>query len=211
MKRPVVILGAGGHAKVLIDLLVLQGIEVLGLIEQAGSVLKKNVLGVPLLGDETVIDGYRPELVDLILGLGSVDVSPVRKLLYERFRLQGYRFRTAVHTSAIVSAHVALGEGVQLMAASVIQAGCQIGSNCIINTRASVDHDCKIDDHVHVAPGVTISGGVRIGEMSHIGTGAVIVQGVKIGRNCLIASGAVVVRDVQDGSRVAGVPAREIV
>jgi len=94
------------------------------------------------------------------------------------------------------------------MAGAVVQAGCVIGSNTIINTRASVDHDSKIGAHVHVAPGVVLSGGVTIYDEAHLGTGAVVIQGVTIGRASVVGAGAVVIRDVSDGAKVVGVPAK---
>jgi UDP-perosamine 4-acetyltransferase len=103
-----------------------------------------------------------------------------------------------------------LGEGVQIMAGTVVQPGSKIGDNTILNTRSSVDHDCEIGAHVHIAPGVTLSGGVRVHDDAHIGAGAVLIQGVEVGASSLVAAGSVVIHAVPANTRVAGMPARKL-
>jgi sugar O-acyltransferase (sialic acid O-acetyltransferase NeuD family) len=205
---PVIIIGAGGHAKVLIDALL--PAEVLGLTdanpERAGQLL----LGLPVIGSDDVVAQYPPTTIRLVNGLGSVRAGYHRKSLFERFKREGYQFASVIHPSVVIARDVVLSEGVQIMAAAVVQSGCHIGKNTIINTRAVVDHDCHIGSHVHIAPGAILSGGVDVGENAHIGTGATVIQGIRIGRNSLVAAGAVVIRDVPEDVTVAGVPAREI-
>lgn len=205
-----IVLGAGGHAKVLIDALRLDSIIVLGAADSNPSKKDRSILGVPVIGGDDEVMKHPPESVRLVNGVGSIRVTPWRRKLFERFKNLGYKFFVVVHPSAIISGDVGLGEGVQVMAGVVVQAGCSIGMNAIVNTHATVDHDCLIGDHSHIAPGVTISGGVRIGENTHIGTGAIVLQGVAIGRDCLVGAGAVVTCDVPDGETVAGVPAKQI-
>ncbi len=209
MSLPVIILGAGGHAKVLIDALLASSAVITGIVDPNPMLAGANILGVPVLGGDDVVDGVPPSQVQLVNGLGSVSLPTIRQHLYERFKGLGYNFATVVHPSAVVASDVVLGEGAQVMAGAVIQPGCRIGINSIINTRASVDHDCIIGDHAHISPGVTMSGGVTVGECSHVGTGATVIQGLSIGTGCLIAAGAVVTKDIFDGAKVRGVPARE--
>ncbi len=209
MSLPVIILGAGGHAKVLIDALLSASAVIAGIVTPDLTLAGTNILGVPVLGGDDVVNEYPPSEIQLVNGLGSVGLPANRQQLFEKFEGMGYKFSTVVHPSAVIASDVVLGEGVQVMAGVVIQPGCRIGINSIINTRASVDHDCAIGDHVHIAPGVTMSGGVKIGMGSHIGTGATVIQGLSIGNGCLVAAGAVVTNNIIAGAMVRGVPARE--
>ncbi len=210
-KIDVIVLGAGGHAKVLIDTLqLLPGINIIGILDPNPACLGQAILGVRVLGNDDEIKHFTPASVRLVNGVGSVDLPSVRKHLFLRFKAKGYEFLTVIHPNAFVSPHAQLGEGCQVMAGGVVQACSAIGSNVIINTNASVDHESWLADHIHVAPGAVISGMVRIEEESHIGARAVIVQGVSVGKKSLIGAGAVVIRSIKAGSRVVGVPAKEI-
>lgn len=211
MMLPVIVLGAGGHAKVLIDSLQASRVAIKGIVDPAPDFRGAQLFGVPVLGGDEVIESFSPSDILLVNGLGSVRLPQRRRQVFDRFKCMGYRFAAVVHPSAIIAVDVALGEGTQIMAGTVIQPGSRIGCNAIINTRASVDHDCIIGDHVHIAPGVTLSGGVSVGAGSHIGTGATLIQGVSVGCDCLVAAGAVVINNVADSSMVRGVPAREFV
>lgn len=210
MSLPVIVIGAGGHAKVLIDALRSRAVPLLGIVEADSRRHGQMLLDVPIVGDDDAVLGMAADSLLLVNGVGSVRVSAARRRLYESFKAKGYRFATVVHVSAIVAADVALAEGAQIMAGSVLQTGSRIGENAIINTRVAVDHDCEIGNHVHVSPGATLCGGVVVGDGAHIGAGATVIQGVRIGSNCMVAAGAVVIRDIPDGVTVAGVPAKEM-
>lgn len=207
----IIILGAGGHAKVLIDALLASSAVILGIVDPNSALAGTKIIGVPVLGGDNLVNEFPPTEVLLVNGLGSVGLPIIRQQLYDRFKGLGYNFATVVHPSAVIASEVVLGEGVQIMAGVVIQPGCHIGINSIINTRVAVDHDCIIGEHAHIAPGVTMSGGVTVGACSHIGTAATVIQGISIGKGCLIAAGAVVTKDIADGAKVRGVPAREFV
>jgi UDP-perosamine 4-acetyltransferase len=206
-RLPVVIVGGGGHAKVVADVLRLQGVHVLGFTD-IDSAKKDLSHAVPYLGDDSAIQQYRPEEILLANGVGSTHTMMPRRIICDRFTQLGYRFFTLIHPSAIIATDVVIGEGSQIMAGAVIQPGSTIGRDTVVNTGAIIDHDCVIGDYVHVAPGVVLSGGVTIKNETHIGTGARVIQGILIGKNCLIAAGAVVVSDVADGKAVKGIPAR---
>ena len=207
-RQRVIVLGAGGHARVLIDALLLLGWDVLGVTVPAGRSSASELLGVSVIGDDRQINRYSRQDVRLVNGIGSVGDVATRRRLFEAWQARGYQFATVVHPSVIVARDVTLDEGVQVMAGAVIQTGCRVGANAIINTASSIDHDCRIGAHCHIAPGVTLSGNVEVGERTHLGAGAVVIQGVKIGADALVAAGAVVTRDVAAGQRVQGVPAR---
>jgi len=209
MTAPLLIIGAGGHAKVLVEALLASSAVIAGVVDADPAMAGQALLGVPVLGDDKFVQEFPPDEIRLVNGLGSVGLPVRRKELFERFKTLGYSFAKVVHPSAVIASDVELGEGAQIMAGAVIQPGSRIGSNVIVNTRASVDHDCRIGEHVHLAPGVTLSGGVRIGDSSHIGTGATLIQGINTGARCLVAAGSVVIRDINENTTVYGVPARE--
>ncbi len=205
---PVIVLGAGGHARVLIEALQCVGARIIGCSGQD----TKRPASLPteidfLTGDEAVLD-HAPGSIYLVNGVGTVDSTGRRATLFDRFKTKGYRFAQVIHPSAVVASGVILGEGAQIMAGAVVQPGTSIGKNSLVNTRAAVDHDCEIGAHVHLAPGATLSGGVCVGRGAHIGTGAAVIQGITIGEGSLVAAGAAVIESVPDHVSVSGVPAR---
>lgn len=204
---PIIVIGAGGHAKVVIDALKKSGAEIQGVAEIDPGKAGGSLLGAPII-DERVL--HEPEAVALANGIGSVKDTKTRRKAFLRLKEKGYRFQTVIHPSAVIGEDVVIGEGAQIMAGAVIQPGTRIGADSIVNTRASVDHDCRIGDHVHIAPGAALSGSVMVGEGCHVGVGATVMQGLNIGANSVIGAGAVVVHDVAEAIAVSGVPAREI-
>lgn len=201
MTRPLLILGAGGHARVLLDAIQLQGRRIVGFLDPAIPEGSVGPGGLPILGGDEALARFSPTDVELVNGIGSVKVASAREMIYRRAKAAGFDFADVVHPSAIVCRDVVCGEGVQIMAGSIVQCGALIGANTIVNTRASIDHDCRIGESVHLAPGVTLSGNVQIGDRAHIGTGAVVIQGISVGADCLVAAGAVVYRDLAAGQR----------
>lgn len=203
-----IVLGAGGHAKVLVDALLLLGREVEGVLDSDSAKHGAAILGVRVLGGEELLEGRAVASCRLINALGSVRRPQLRQSVHERFAARGYAFVGVIHPAACVSRHAEIADDAQIMAGAVVQAGASIGADVIVNTRASVDHDCVIGAHTHIAPGATLSGDVKVGAGSHIGTGATVLQGVRIGAGCVVGAGALVLRDVADGAIVFGVPAR---
>lgn len=210
MSLPVIVLGGGGHAKVLIDALLKNYVKVLGFTDLNSDFSGKKILDIPWLGNDEIVFEYSQESILLVNGVGSVGSTLKRCQLFDGFKEKGYLFTKVIHPSAIVASSVELHEGVQLMAGVIIEVDSVIGHNSIINTKVSINHDCRISAHVHIAPGATLSGGVWIGEGSHIGPGVTIIQNIKIGHNCLIGAGTVVVDDIPDNVVVMGVPGKII-
>jgi UDP-perosamine 4-acetyltransferase len=208
MTKPVIIVGAGGHARVLISTLKALRREMIGILRPDEAMIGQTIDGISVLGNDDRIREYAPDAVELANGIGSISSTQKRHAIYETFKKNGYSFATIVHPAAVLADNVKLGEGAQIMAGAIVQTGCVIGENAIVNTGAIVDHDCIISGHVHVAPGAVLSGGVRVDAMSHIGTAATVIQGISIGSNSLIGAGAVVIRDVPSGRRVFGNPAK---
>jgi sugar O-acyltransferase (sialic acid O-acetyltransferase NeuD family) len=207
MTLPVLIVGAGGHGRVLADLAFCLGKKVLGFLDRNLQLHGKEIDGIEVLGGDECLAGYPPKSVMLINGIGPIVNSEVRYEAYNRLRSLGYEFDVLCHPKAIIGGSVTLGPGAQIMAGCIVQCGAQIGENSVINSGAIVEHDAVVGTHSHLAPRAVICGGVRIGERCHIGVGAVVVQGLSVGDNALVAAGAVVVKDVPSRMRVAGVPA----
>ena len=209
-KKPIILLGAGSHARVVLDMLLEQNCEVLGLTDANAALWGTLVFGVPVLGDDACISRYVPSNVELVNGIGSIASTRLHQQVYENAKRLGYKFANVIHASAVMSSRCTFGEGLVVMAGTVINAGTCVENNVIVNTRASIDHGCHIASHVHIAPGCVLSGNVFIGEGTHLGTGSVAIQGVHVGANVLVGAGTLVLHDIAEGTSVYGVPAKEV-
>ena len=209
--RDVVLLGAGGHAKVLLDALLRAGIEVTGIVDPVLAETHPLWRGISVIGNDDDLLKLNPEQVILINGIGSLPYSSLRQRLFSRFTEAGFQFMNVIHPFALIGSGVELGEGVQIMAGAIIQADTTIGSNSIINTSALIDHDCLIENDVNLAPGVVVSGGVTIGEGAHIGPGASIIQGISIGAGAIVGAGTVVVKDLPEHHKLLGQAPRPLI
>ena len=205
-------LGAGGHAKVVIEILrAMGGYEFVGLLDPQQELWGTEVLGVPVLGDDTLLSKLRNQGVEFaFIGVGTVGDTQPRERLFQKVRQQGFQIVSAIHPQAIVSPSAKIGHGPTIMARSVINATVRVGDNVIINTGAIVEHDCIIGDHSHIATGAQLASTVKVGNGTHIGAGATVIQCINIGENVLVGAGSVVIRDVPKGMTVAGCPARVI-
>lgn len=207
---PVVGFGAGGHAKVVIEILrSLQDYTIVGLLEARRELWGKSVLGVEVLGDDSMMTELKQRGIEhAFIGVGTVGDAQPRRQLYEKVAGFGFQIVPAIHAAAIVSSSATIGAGPTIMAGAIVNANAVIGNNVIVNTGAIVEHDCVIGDHTHIATGARLAGGVQVGRGSHIGIGAVVRQEILIGDGAIVGAGAVVVRDVPAEKTVIGVPAR---
>lgn len=208
LELPVIVIGGGGHAKVLASTLLLCKKRVLGFVDLNPT--SPSLLGIRCLGVDKVVALYPPGDVQLVNGVGSTGSAARRQDVYDRFSRDGYSFANVIHPSANIALEAQIEDGVQIMAGAVIQPGSQIGSNAIVNTGAIIDHDCIVGSHAHIAPGAVLSGGVLVGAGAHVGTRACVIQGVSIGDGSIVGAGAVVIRDVPPGVIVVGVPAKTV-
>lgn len=206
---PLILIGAGGHARVLQELAQASGRQFLGVCDpQLACQGITTWRGLPVLGGDEALEEIDPTSVGLVNGIGQLVGSQARRDLDERLNTAGFTFPTLVHPAAWVASSATLADGVQVMAGAIIQPDSRINRNVIINTRASVDHDCSIGQHVHIAPGATLCGDVQVGEGAFIGAGAVIIQGIRIGACSVVGAGVTLTRNLDAGLTMRRADAR---
>lgn len=201
MPERVIIIGAGGHGKVVADVVTVCGDTVLGFLDDDRT--KTQCVGFPVLG--SVADAERYLDCRFLLAIGS---NEARKNLAERF--PAVSWHTAVHPSAIVSPSVSIGAGTVIMPGVIINAEARIGNHCIVNTGAVVEHENQIGDYVHLSPRTALGGNVTVGALCHVGIGASVRNNTAICSGCTVGAGAVVVKNIEEVGVYAGVPARRL-
>ena len=195
IEKKIFLLGAGGHAKVVLDAIEKSGFSVCGIINPFSEV-DPFFSGTKVLGGDDLIDSLNPHADIIANGLGATPKNLLNKKVSIPWKARGFQFLTVMHPSIIVGRKVSFGPGSQVMAGCTLQSNISIGSGVVINTASNVDHDCKIGNHTFISPSVALCGGVEVGEDCFIGSGAILLPGVKLGNGVLIAAGAVVDRDV---------------
>lgn len=208
---PIIIIGGGGHAKVVMDIILKSSkYHVVGYTAPKDHIPVMRS-GIKYLGDDSILPILLKQGVTLAaLAIGSVGENRLRAKLYERIHKFGFSFPPLVHPSAIMATDVLISEASIIGPGAVINPDVEIGVNVIVNSAVVIEHDCFIGKHVHISPGAVICGGVRVGDLAHVGAGAVIIQGLSIGEGAVIGAGAVVLHDVEPWSVVAGNPGRVI-
>lgn len=203
MNKKVVIIGAGGHAKVIAEIIKQSKDQLIGFLDDNKDIQFKKIFdGKMVIGTTNDIARYNEHY--FIIGIGN---NEIRKKI-SNCNLKWY---TAIHPKAIIASDVKIGEGTVVMPGAVINPGTTIGKHCIINTSASVDHDNIIDDYVHISPGSHLAGTVHIKEGSWICAGAIIINNITIEKNCIIGAGAVVLKNINESNNTyVGVPAKKI-
>lgn len=204
-----VIIGGGGHARVVIDALRASGLGTPeAVVDAAPERRGQRVDGVEIVGGDAELAGLRAQgVTHFVMGIGGAGNNAPRQRLFDAARAQGFQPITLVHPSAIVSQAAKLADGVQVLARAVVNPGATLAANVIVNTGAIVEHDCVVGAHVHIASGAILAGGVRVEEGAHIGAGSVTRQGCTIGSGAIVGAGAAVVENVPANVVVAGVPA----
>lgn len=207
--KKIVIIGAGGHCKVIIDIITsINEYEIIGITDKTA---KGNVLNIPIIGDDNVLPQlYNEGIEHAFIGIGALNNINIRNDIYIKLKNIGFNLPVLIHKTAVVSSFACIQEGTCVMAGAIINAGACVGRNCIMNTGSIVEHDCRIKDNSHISTNVSIAGGVTVGFSTHIGIGSSIIQGKTIGNNVIVGAGAVVIDDIKDNSLAVGVPAKVI-
>lgn len=204
MNERVVILGGGGHAKVVIDILEESGeVEIAGFVstsDQPDELCGYRRLGPDEILDETLRSGVQSAFV-------AIGDNRRRRDCIGMLRRTGFTLINAISRAASVSRRATLAQGIAVMPGAVINAGARIEDGAIVNTNASVDHDCIVGAWAHVAPGAAVAGCVRLGEGVFVGTGSCVIPGITIGCWTTVGAGGVVLADLPDHVLAAGIPA----
>ena len=211
MPNSIILVGGGGHCKVVIDILK----ENNNYNEILISDLKEN-LGTEILGirieytDDQLEELYKKGFRNAFVSMGKVKIDDHRKKLFDKIKNIGFNIPIIISNSANVSKYSEIGEGTLVGRNTTIKACSKIGKNCIINSGSIIGHDCVIEDNVHIASGAILLGGTYIGNNSFVGAGSIIIQNINISEDTLIGAGAVVVKDIIEPGVYVGNPARKI-
>ena len=205
--RRIFVYGAGGHGKVVADILASRGEgDLAGFVDDCRELWGTRVMGFPVFGDGEWL--RREAEYSRVAVAGGVGDGPARRRIAERCAAWGVEILTVVHPRAMVSRTARLDHGTVVMAGAVINADAGVGLGAIVNSGAVVEHDAEVGDFAHVAPRAAMGGASRLGAFSHLGMGAVVLERVCVGSHSIVGAGAVVVEDLPDGVVAMGVPAR---
>lgn len=210
MDKLCVILGGGGHARVLIDCVnAIGGILLTGILDSNRALWGQELLGIPILGsDDLLAERKTRGITCFAVGLGGVGDNRPRERLFKLGLSYGLEPLTLVHPNSSCSRWAKVGLGSQLLPGCIVNPGTELSENVIVNSGAIVEHDCLIGNHAHVASGAILASTVTVGDRVHVGAGATIKQCVTVGEDAVVGAGAVVVKDVSANTVVVGVPAR---
>jgi sugar O-acyltransferase (sialic acid O-acetyltransferase NeuD family) len=202
----VCIVGAGGHAKVIFDIIQKSNQYIIDCVFAKNIGEKKEFFGAPLYEQDELFES------NIQMGIVAIGDNWIRSRVVEliKSKKKNFNFIKAIHPQVIIGQHSIIGEGTVIMPGSVVGPDSKIGNHCIINTSSSIDHDCKILDFASIAPGATLGGNVSVGSYSAISLGANIIHGIKIGDHSVIGSGSTVITDIESYKTAYGLPCKEI-
>jgi len=197
--QPIVLIGGGGHASVVAEVLLQQGKEIIAVVSPA-SIAKRDVFSaIEHITSDSEIARFPPREVKLVNGIGFMPKTVTRQRINYYFLALGYQFDTVVAPTAVVSSYATLEPGSQILAGAVVQTGARIGAHSIINSKALVEHDCEIGEYNHIAPSATICGEVKTQTNVFVGAGAIVTPNVTIGENAIVGAGCCVTKSIDAG------------
>ncbi|MDM5201144.1 acetyltransferase [Fictibacillus enclensis] len=205
MKKNLLIIGASGHGKVVVDIALKMGKwKSIAFLDDNTNV--KSVMGIKVIGrTKDAFSNINDS--DIFVGIGDNDI---RKKILESLEDKGAIIPTLIHPNATIGEQVKIEKGTVVMPGAIINCSTRIGKGCIINTGATIDHDNEIEDYVHLSPGTTLAGNVKVGKSSWLGTRSTVINNINITERCVIGAGTVVVEEIKMAGTYVGVPARRI-
>ncbi len=206
--QSIFVYGAGGHAKVIIDILQLNHIEVAAVLDDNPELNNKTCMGYPISTPQKTLEKLHEKGIQY--GIIAIGNNKIREEKGKLIRSWGYDLITAIHPSTTLARTAEVGKGTAVMAGVIVNSDSVIGENVTLNTGCTIDHDCRIGNCAHISPGVHLGGTVTIGERTHIGIGAAVLPNLTIGKDVMVGGGAVVIHDLPDGVTAVGVPAKII-
>jgi sugar O-acyltransferase (sialic acid O-acetyltransferase NeuD family) len=197
MNKSLILIGSGGHASVLLDVLKMCDRKVLGVVDPKLLKEGKSMFnGLKVLGDDSQITKFDTLEVELVNGIGPSTSSFKKQEIENRYSSLGYTFATVIHPSAIINCDAIIGIGVQIMAGAIIQSGVSIAKGCVINSGSIIEHDCMLSSFVHVAPGAVLCGNVKLLDNVYVGANAVITQNIKVSENSIVGAGTTLTKNL---------------
>lgn len=206
MKRPLILIGGGGHCKSVIEVAESVGYEIKGILDMPDEVGKEVLPGHKVIGTDDEIPQYVEEC-DFIITVGFIKNPALRIKLYNKVNAAGGRLATIIASTAHVSKYAELGEGTVIMHHAFVNAGAKIGDNCIINTFVNIEHDAEVGNQCHISTGTMVNGECKIGENCFIGSQSVCANCIEIASDIIVGAGSVVRKSIRVKGIYAGNPA----
>ena len=206
MKRPLILIGGGGHCKSVIEVAESAGYEIKGILDMPDEVGKEVLPGHKIIGTDDEIPQYVEEC-DFIITIGFIKNPALRIKLYNKVKAAGGRLATIIASTAHVSKYAELGEGTVIMHHAFVNAGAKIGDNCIINTFVNIEHDAEVGNQCHISTGTMVNGECKIGENCFIGSQSVCANCIEIASDIIVGAGSVVRKSIRMKGIYAGNPA----
>ena len=206
MKRPLILIGGGGHCKSVIEVAESAGYEIKGILDMPDEVGKEVLPGHKVIGTDDEIPQYVEECA-FIITVGFIKNPALRIKLYNKVKAAGGRLATIIASTAHVSKYAELGEGTVIMHQAFVNAGAKIGDNCIINTFVNIEHDAEVGNQCHISTGTMVNGECKIGENCFIGSQSVCANCIEIASDIIVGAGSVVRKSIRVKGIYAGNPA----
>lgn len=206
MKRPLILIGGGGHCKSVIEVAESTGYEIKGILDMPDEVGKEVLPGHKVIGTDDEIPQYVEEC-DFIITVGFIKNPALRIKLYNKVKAAGGRLATIIASTAHVSKYAELGEGTVIMHQAFVNAGAKIGDNCIINTFVNIEHDAEVSNQCHISTGTMVNGECKIGENCFIGSQSVCANCIEIASDIIVGAGSLVRKSIRVKGIYAGNPA----
>jgi UDP-perosamine 4-acetyltransferase len=202
-----VLIGGGGHCKVVVDHLKLLNMDILGILDDDPAALGREILGVKVIGRVDELPTYRGRVDFTVIAITD---PMTRKILDDKCKGASIETIGFIHPKAVISPWANISGKAQVCAGSIINPEAELHDHAIINTGAVVEHDCVVGQYCHIAPGVRLMGKVRIGPLSMIGASATVLQNLTVGGRSVVGAGALVLNNVEEGTKYLGLPARKV-